>query len=142
MESNATIEGEFLSGCAVMYIHSVVLPSSTARRHSRRDSVLIWSKKLRDSMRDITWKSEFEESCLQGRGDLLHLGHGDDKAQMKKPIRILPRTKPRKGRFRDQAYLDWLHTQPSILPYHDVFCRAWACRITVHHVRRFGEPKN
>src|SRR5579864_2907188 len=55
--------------------------------------------------------------------------------------RILPRKKPRRGRLRDQAYLDWLHTQPSIVPTHDEKCSS-PCRLTVHHVRRYGEQRD
>jgi hypothetical protein len=54
------------------------------------------------------------------------------------------RTKPRRGRVRDEEYLDWLHTQPSIVPSHDAWClglRVW-CVITVHHVRKYGSPKD
>ena len=41
---------------------------------------------------------------------------------------------PRRGRVVDTAYLAWVASQPCIVTglYH----------VTVHHVRRFGEPKN
>jgi hypothetical protein len=59
--------------------------------------------------------------------------------------RIRPRTKARKGRCVDKPYLDWLHTQPSIVPSHDLYCYlalSGRCLVTAHHVRRFGEQKD
>jgi hypothetical protein len=59
---------------------------------------------------------------------------------------IARRSRPRRGRVIDKAFVAWVRTQPSIVPSHDLGCtgREWAgaCWITVHHVRRFGEPKN
>ena len=51
------------------------------------------------------------------------------------------RAKPRKGRVRDRKYLDWIHTQPSIVQTHDRKCRGF-CAVTAHHVRTFGSPKD
>jgi hypothetical protein len=49
------------------------------------------------------------------------------------------RSKPRRGRDIDKDYMGWLHTELCIVAaagWHE--CRG---RITVHHVRRYGEPK-
>ncbi|MGD0497513.1 MAG: hypothetical protein ABSC23_03655 [Bryobacteraceae bacterium] len=43
------------------------------------------------------------------------------------------RSKPRRGRGVDKAYLAWIAKQP---------CMISGRRATVHHVRRFGEPKD
>ncbi len=55
--------------------------------------------------------------------------------------RINPiRRTPRRGRVLDPIYLAWVLTQSSIVRTHDPKCRG--CWITIHHVRRFGEPKS
>lgn len=52
-----------------------------------------------------------------------------------KRVRPKPkRSKPRRGRVVDPKYMAWLATQPPL-----VFGPG---RITIHHVRRFGEQKN
>jgi hypothetical protein len=43
------------------------------------------------------------------------------------------RGKPRRGRLTDKAYLAWMAKQA---------CMISGARATVHHVRRYGEPKN
>ena len=43
------------------------------------------------------------------------------------------RTKPRRGRVIDKSYLAWIAQQP---------CMISGKPATVHHVRRFGEPKS
>jgi hypothetical protein len=44
------------------------------------------------------------------------------------------RSKPRRGRIVDKEYLAWMANQPPLV--------TGPGRITIHHVRRFGEPKN
>ncbi len=44
------------------------------------------------------------------------------------------RAKPRAGRVHDRIYLRWLAMQPPLVP--------GAGRLTIHHVRRYGEPKD
>ncbi len=44
------------------------------------------------------------------------------------------RKKARRGRVADKAYLDWLATQPCLI--------TGQRPVTIHHVRRFGEPKD
>jgi len=57
--------------------------------------------------------------------------------------RVKPRrAKPRKGRVYDQNYLDWIHTQPSIVPTHAPECWRTVCSMTAHHVREYGSPKD
>ena len=46
---------------------------------------------------------------------------------------IRKRSKPRRGRLMDKDYLEWMAKQPPLVGYGAV---------TVHHVRRFGEPKD
>ena len=50
-----------------------------------------------------------------------------------KRVKVKPkRSKPRRGRVVDKASLAWMASQP---------CMISGRRATVHHVRRFGEPK-
>lgn len=50
------------------------------------------------------------------------------------------RSKPRRGRVIDKDRMEWLHTLPCTLAGHSLHvCGGW---ITVHHVRRYGEPKD
>lgn len=43
------------------------------------------------------------------------------------------RAKPRRGRIVDKKYMAWIASQPGLID---------GGVATVHHVRRFGEPKN
>lgn len=47
---------------------------------------------------------------------------------------IKRRTTPRRGRLVDAGYMAWLATQPPLVP--------GPGRMTIHHVRRYGEQKN
>ena len=46
---------------------------------------------------------------------------------------IKRRSKQRRGRIVDKDYLAWMAKQPALVGYG---------RVTLHHVRRFGEPKD
>jgi hypothetical protein len=50
------------------------------------------------------------------------------------PIKRKRAGKPRNGRVVDENYMAWLATRPALV--------SGPGRITIHHVRRFGEPKN
>jgi hypothetical protein len=46
----------------------------------------------------------------------------------------------RQSHLKDKPFLAWVRTQSSIVPSHDSKCKG--CRVTAHHVRRYGEPKD
>lgn len=50
------------------------------------------------------------------------------------------RSKPRRGRVIDKAFLSWMAMQPCLV-------HGWGCGtalgwLTIHHVRDYGSPKN
>lgn len=47
---------------------------------------------------------------------------------------IKRRSRPRRGRVVDKAYLAWMATQPCMV--------TGEMPVTIHHVRRFGSPKD
>ena len=51
--------------------------------------------------------------------------------------------KPRRGRVVDKEFLEWVAEQPCLVHGdHSVACIRWMDGITIHHVRRNGEPKS